>query len=698
MAERVVPTDRPSGSQGRGGKKVQVKNKAPAPVQITAEQILRESEVFREATFKQPNQRVESQEELDSYRVKKRKEFEDSIKRSRENIATWVRYAAWEASQAQMDRARSVMERALDVDYRNQTLWLKYAEMEMTNKFINHARNVWDRAVTALPRVDQFWYKFVHMEEMLGNVGGARQIMERWMKWQPDPNAWQAYAKLEIRHKCIERAREIYERFLVCHPDPATYLKYIKFEKQHGDRARARLLFERAQEELASDAHDEELFIQFAQFEIENNELERARVIFKFALDNLPKAKAVKLYQTYTAFEKQRGDKKGIEDVILSKRRLQYEEELEADKLNYDVWFDYLRLEESSGDKGRVREVYERAIANLPPINEKIYWKRYIYLWINFALYEELEAKDTSRTRMVYEKVLQVIPHELFTFSKIWLMAAHFEVRQKNLDAARKILGTGIGKAPREKMFKGYIELEMQLGNIDRCRKLYEKYLEFMPENCQAWSKFAELESGLGEIDRARAIFELAVNQPVLDMPEVVWKAFIDMEIRQGKENFQRVRYLYKRLLQRTKHVKVWVSHALFEASTKEFEKARAIFEEADSSLKGEDEQREERKLLLESYRDFEVKYGTPEKVEEIKKRLPRRVKKKRQIILEDGSEAGWEEYWHYIFPDEETASKSLKILEMARKWKKQKKTEGVDEEKESKKQKKTEEVDEEKE
>jgi len=39
--------------------------------------------------------------------------------------------------------------------------------------------------------------------------------------------------------------------------------------------------------------------------------------------------------------------------------------------------------------------------------------------------------------------------------------------------------------------------------------------------------KFAELEKGLGEEERARAIFEMAVNQPLLDMPELLWKAYI---------------------------------------------------------------------------------------------------------------------------------------------------------------------------
>lgn len=73
-------------------------------------------------------------------------------------------------------------------------------------------------------------------------------------------------------------------------------------------------------------------------------------------------------------------------------------------------------------------------------IQEKKFWRRYIYLWINYALYEELEAEDMERARQVYQACIQVIPHKIFTFAKFWLMYAHFEVRQKNVAAARKIL------------------------------------------------------------------------------------------------------------------------------------------------------------------------------------------------------------------------------------------------------------------
>ena len=107
---------------------------------------------------------------------------------------------------------------------------------------------------------------------------------------------------------------------------------------------------------------------------------------------------------------------------------------------------------------------------------------------------------------------------------QIWLMAAKFEIRQHRLDAARKILGMALGLCPKDKTFNSYITLELQLGQFERCRQLYAKYLEWRPENCRAWCKWVELEQSLGEEERCRAMYELAIQMPVLDMPEVLWK------------------------------------------------------------------------------------------------------------------------------------------------------------------------------
>lgn len=47
-------------------------------------------------------------------------QFEDAIRKQREHIGNWMKYSAWEESQKEFERARSVYERALEVDYRNQ--------------------------------------------------------------------------------------------------------------------------------------------------------------------------------------------------------------------------------------------------------------------------------------------------------------------------------------------------------------------------------------------------------------------------------------------------------------------------------------------------------------------------------------------------------------------------------------------------
>lgn len=99
-----------------------------------------------------------------------------------------------------------------------------------------------------------------------------------------------------------------------------------------------------AVETLGDDFMDEKLFMAYAKFEARLKEYERARAIYKFALDRMPRSKSVNLHKAYTTFEKQFGDRDGVEDVILSKRRVQYEEQVKENPKNYDAWIDYARL------------------------------------------------------------------------------------------------------------------------------------------------------------------------------------------------------------------------------------------------------------------------------------------------------------------------------------------------------------------
>lgn len=596
------------------------------------------------------------------------------------NVNNWLRYAQWELEQKEYRRARSVFERALDVDSTNVVLWVRYIEAEMKTRNINHARNLLDRAVTILPRIDKLWYKYVYMEETLGNVPGTRQVFERWMLWEPDEAAWMAYIKMEKRYSEYDRARAIFERFTIVHPEPRNWIKWAKFEEENGTSELVRNVFGVAIETLGDDFMDEKLFIAYARYEAKLREFERARAIFKYALDRLPRSRSAILHKSYAQFEKQFGDRQGVEDVVLNKRRVRYEDQLRAEPQNYDAWIDLARLEESGGDPDKIRDTYERAIAQVPTSQQKRDWRRYIYLWIFYALWEEVTNQDVDRARQIYQECLKLIPHKKWTFAKIWLFKAQFEIRQMQLTAARKTLGQAIGMCPKDKLFKGYIDLEKSLYEFARCRTLFEKQLEWNPSNSEAWIRFADLERGLDDLDRARAIYELGIAQPTLDMPELVWKAYIDFEDYEGE--YDRARALYERLLSKTDHVKVWINYARFEINVPEEgvsetgestisstakARARQIFRRAHDLFKEKD-LKGERVELLNAWRSFEQTHGTTEEQDKIDKQMPRKVKKRRRV-----DEDQFEEYVDYVFPaDDEAAQKMSNLLQRARAWARQ--------------------------
>ena len=365
---------------------------------------------------------------------------------------------------------------------------------------------------------------------------------------------------------------------------------------------------------------NEEFYLAFTDFEIRCHEYDRARVIFKHAIEKIPKTTAPRLYQQYINFEKQYGSKGNIEIAVINKRRAFYEKILAEDPMRYDTWFDYINLEEAEGIQERIREVYERAIANVPLGTEKKFWRRYLYFWLNYAVFEE-NAGNLDKSRLIYDKALEIIPHANFSFSKIWIFYALFEVRNLNIERARKIFGVGIAKNGSEKLFSAYIELEMQLGNIDRCRKLYDKWLQTSPTNCNAWIGFVELEKSLQEFKRCEALFELAIKNPLIDKPEVIWKAFIDFEIE--LENCEKVRELYGRLLEKTKHLKVWLSYAKFEISVNQADFARKILEKAEVFFKNS-QNKEDRAILLEEWLEIEKEIGDEKSVQKIEEKLPK--------------------------------------------------------------------------
>jgi len=275
-------------------------------------------------------------------------------------------------------------------------------------------------------------------------------------------------------------------------------------------------------------------------------------------------------------------------------------------------------------------------------------------------------------------------------FSKIWLLYAQLLVRMDDLPKARRKLGYSIGKFPKNKTFREYIAIELELLEFDRCRKLYEKWIENFPDSALIWIKYFEFESLLGEVERARAILNNSIDIPIISSPEILWKTLIEFET--SLENFDEVRNLYERLLERTNHPKVWIAFSKFESQNGEISKARHVYqlstekyaklaEQMKKSTQPDDSEQlshnTDRSLIIDSWMQFEIENGDEAAQNLVREKLPKRIKKRRQLFNTDGSEGGWEEYYDYIFPEDVSAKPNIKLLSMAKKWKEKSQTQG---------------------
>ena len=519
------------------------------PRQITAEQLLREA-TDGQPLLKVPATRTfQDETELNNYRMVKRKEFEDKLRRHRHNITTWLQYAKWEETQQEFRRVRSIFERALQVDYQNVSLWLKYIEMEISNKFIQHARTLYDRVTTLLPKVEQFWFKYAYMEEKLENYAGARAIYDKWMGWQPGDNAWLQYVKFEERCGEIDRARKVFERYIAQCQSELAFIRYCKFEERNKDFDRARAGFETCIHLLDSDKISEGIFLKYAQFEARRGDIEKAKRAYSLGLSKLGSPERSKqLYEAFVTFTKQTGSLDEIETMLIDKRRAFYEKHLVEDPDNYDVCFNYMRMEEEAGDIDRAREIFERSISKVPLKKDKKHWTRYVYLWLFYAQFEESVAADIDRARNVYETALKLTEQVGMYFFKLYKCLGEFELRQLNIEGFRKCMNHALSvtKGTKHSIPRFWIETELKLGNTSKARHIAARCIEITPSSSYYWLAFIDLELALAEPARAASLCEVAFKTGQVEDLSSILRKQIEIE----SENIDRVREIFRRLIQ----------------------------------------------------------------------------------------------------------------------------------------------------
>lgn len=659
--EENVPSHARASSSGR------VKNKAPAKVQITAEQLLREAWEHKESgPTSLPKLQISDKEELVEYQREERKKFEMRIVRNRQHTPLWMRYARWEESQGDMIRARSVWERAIDNEYRNPAIWQGYAEMEMRGGFVNHARNVLDRAVALLPRVDALWLKYAHMEELMGQMQLARLVYERWVKWIPPESAYFAWIRFELRCGQQLHARGVYERLVVAHPTAYVFAKMAKFEERHGEYAHARAVYERATEVLQGEELTGGFLIGFAKFEERRKQVERVRGIYRFAMEHVGKEERTEVERAFMRFEKGMGEREVVDELVLEKKREKYEGMVKEDGYNYDAWFDLLALEQTSSPVEKVRETYERALRQKPMVETKAGWRKYVYLWISYAVWTELNCGDVKGAADIYRRCIKGISgeHKRFSFGKLWVLYAQTLVRNGDIGGARRVFGSGIGVLGRkESIYRAYVEMEKGLGEIGRVRKVYEKWLENMPKGGKVFLEYARLEMELGEMERAWGVLEVARAVDEVSEMEIIWETAAEV----GKEIGKAGDEFFEEYVKKVKKGKAWVRWAreVRERGGEE-EQVREVFRKGERFVRGGVVEGgvtvEEVGVVVRGWMEWEQSVGGD--VDQVGRLMPRKVKRKRR------RNGGWEEYWQQVLPTHNSGGGTQLLLEAAKRWK----------------------------
>ncbi|KAG5879665.1 hypothetical protein JTB14_021468 [Gonioctena quinquepunctata] len=198
------------------------------------------------------------------YQLRQRKQFEDIIPKNRTLITNWLKYAQWEESQKEIQRARSVWDhrditvslKYTEMEMRNRqyqlrqrkqfediirknrtfiTSWLKYAQWEESRKEIQGARSVWDhRDITVLLK-----YTEMEMRNRQYQLRQRKQFEDIIRKNRTFITSWLKYAQWEESQKEIQRARSVLERVLhVVHRYIAVWSKYTEMEMRNRQPAR----------------------------------------------------------------------------------------------------------------------------------------------------------------------------------------------------------------------------------------------------------------------------------------------------------------------------------------------------------------------------------------------------------------------------------------------------------------------------
>jgi tetratricopeptide (TPR) repeat protein len=409
-------------------------------------------------------------------------------------------------------------------------------------------KKYWRKAIATDPSFPNAYHALGTLEHTQGRIASAMKTLKQGLSYCPvNHRLHHALGDLYRDAKMLDRAEQSYRKALkygpaISHGFAYTALAYVAYERNDVEECR-RWLHKAVK---LNDGRHANAWVALAQFEESQGLIDAARSacmagIAQYERTLLERSRKIK-------FRRKDIERAFLEDpVALKNKFLKSVPIYRSGDRFFNVYRNWVRLEERYGTIDSVEEVYQRAVTAFPGN-----WK----LGVGWAQYYVHLGND-SRARELFEEACQrtgsrhADPYRLF---------AEFETSHENYAAARKILYAGAvaqtyaangglgSSAGLSELFHTWALCEWHLGEVGRAEVLLDHALRMTPsgeEGSELRSfllySIARLEHWQGENRLAQHCIGLCLKENL--MPggnSKIWDLWADVAIDMNNEQLAR--------------------------------------------------------------------------------------------------------------------------------------------------------------
>ncbi|KAL1497113.1 hypothetical protein ABEB36_008125 [Hypothenemus hampei] len=327
----------------------------------------------------------------------------------------WVEFAKFYEKNGQLDDARLIFEKAIEVEYVKvddlASVWCEWAEMELRNENYEEAVKLMHRA-TVLPAK-----KVAYHDE-------TETVQARLYK---SLKVWSMYADLEESFGTFKSCKAVYDRIIDLRiATPQIIINYGVFLEENNYFEEAFRAYEKGISLFKWPNVYDIWNTYLSKFlkRYEGTKLERARDLFEQCLEHCPQQFAKHLYLLYAKLEEEHGMARHAMAVYERATKAVPEKEM------LEVFNIYIKRAAEIYGIPKTRQIYEKAIEVLPETDTRD-------MCLRFA---DMETKlgEIDRARGIYAHCSQICDPRVT--SGFWQTWKEFEVRHGNEDTMREML------------------------------------------------------------------------------------------------------------------------------------------------------------------------------------------------------------------------------------------------------------------